>query len=110
MKQNRLALFAALALLGTSAISFADGQNNVSQQIQLLNSQIQTQLQRIQASQQESITQLNKQIQTQLKQIESNFEAEMQKLNSQTEAQIKKIEASLQGEIKQLQQEMNKAK
>lgn len=70
--------------------------DNVSQQIQLLNSQIQTQLQTIQSDQQKQIQTLNKQIQTQLKQTQTDLQAQIQKENAQTQAQIKELQTNLQ--------------
>ena len=61
-------VLAASLLLG-GLLNTAYAADNTSQQIQLLNSQIQAQLQKMQTDQQAQIKTLNTQIQTQIKQM-----------------------------------------
>ena len=92
MKKTTASLM--LLVVGCNVAYAAD--DSVSQQIQLLNSQIQTQLQTIQSDQQKQIQTLNKQIQAQLKQIQTDLQAQIQKGNAQTQAQIKELQTNLQ--------------
>lgn len=95
-------LIIALLCLGVGSISSAA--DNTSQQIQLLNSQIQAQLQKMQADQQKQIQTLNTQLQGQIKQLQTTLEAEIQKGNTQSQAQIKQVQDNLEQQIKQVQQ------
>lgn len=91
-----------------NGVAFAES-DNVSKQIQLLNSQIQDQIQKVQSTGQDQVQQLNKQIQTQLKQMQTDLQNQIKDLNEKLEAQIKKVETSLQEQIKQVQQESQSA-
>ena len=81
---------ALLVLLGLCSVGYAA--DNSSQQIQLLNSQIQVQLQTLQSTQQKQIQALNKQLQGQIKQVQTDLQAQIQKLNTQIQAQLKQLE------------------
>ena len=91
--KKKIASFVFL-LVGYHGVFAAN--DNTSDQIQLLNSQIQSQLQTMQSDQQKQIQALNKQVQTQLKQMQTDLQAQIQKANSQTQAQIKQLQTSLQ--------------
>ena len=101
-------IVASLVYMGACNMSFAA--DNTSQQIQLLNSQIQAQLQTLQAGQQKQIQTLNAQIQAQIKQAQSDLQAQIQKSNTQTQAQIKQLQTTLQDQIKQVQQQATQVK
>ena len=85
--------------MGSSSIVCAD---NTSQQVQLLNSQIQSQLQQIQDVQQKQMKDLNKQIQNQLKQMQTTLEEKIKTMNDTTQTQIKTLQTSLQQQVKQI--------
>ena len=69
----------AVFLILVGGMNIASADDNVSQQIQLLNSQIQAQIQKSQSDQQVQIKELNKQIQAQLKQMQTDLQAQIQK-------------------------------
>ena len=96
----RRLVLTSLLLLGMPSVC-AD---NVTDQIQLLNSQIQAQLQNVQQKQQQQIKTLNTQLQTQLKQMQSDLQAQIQKVNTQTQAQMKHMQTTLQQQIQQFQE------
>lgn len=98
---NKIAIL--LIMIGVSHIASADS-DSVSQQIQLLNSQIQAQFQKVQSEQQSQIQTLNKQIQTQLKQMQTDLQAQIEKANTITQEQLKQLETGLQTRIKTVQQ------
>ncbi len=93
------------SLLLSAVFNTVFAADNTSQQIQLLNSQIQAQLQKMQTDQQTQIQTLNTQIQTQIKQIQTDLQAQISKVNSQTQDQIKQLQATLEQQIKQVQQQ-----
>jgi len=97
----------SLVLLATSTLIHAQP-DNTSAQIQLLNSQIQAQMQKLQADQQTQIKTLNTQLQVQLKQLQTDLQAQIQKANSQTQDQIKQLQTTLQQQIQQVQQQAPK--
>lgn len=99
----RKRLVVSLILVATYNAACADS-NNVSQQIQLLNSQIQAQLQKVQTDQQGQIQALNKQIQIQIKQMQTDLQTQIQTANAQTQAQLKQLQTTLQDQIKAIQQ------
>ncbi len=88
-------IIVSLMFVGACHVTYA-ASDNVSDQIQLLNSQIQTQLQSMQSDQQKQIRTLNKQIQGQMKQMQTDLQAQIQKANAQTQAQIKQLQPSAQ--------------
>jgi len=90
MKKGYLGL---VLLCSMSSMGFAA--DNVSKQIQMLNSQIQTQLQQIQEAQQKQIKAMNTQLQTQMKQMQVTLQAQIQTLNTQTQAQMKTLQTGL---------------
>ena len=77
--KKMMVLSIMLAITCHKAIAADD---NVSQQIQLLNSQIQAQLQTLHSDEQKQIQALNKQIQAQLKQIQNDFQAQIKQLQT----------------------------
>lgn len=99
MRIGRAVLF---VLVGISNITYADS-NNVSQQIQFLNSQIQAQLQKIQVDQQNQILAMNKQVQMQLKQMQTDLQAQIQSANAQNQEQLKQLHAAMQVQLKNIQ-------
>lgn len=105
MNKIMLMSFYVITAIGATKATYAE---NTSEQIQLLNSQIQSQLQKNQATTQAQIKQLNTQIQTQLKQIQSDFQNKLEKLSTQTEAQLKQVQESLQKQIIQVNEAITK--
>ena len=101
-------IVASLVYMGACNMSFAA--DNTSQQIQLLNSQIQAQLEKVQATQQKQLQTLNTQIQNQIKQMQTDLQAQIQKVNTQTQDQIKQVQTTLQQQIAQVQKESTGAK
>jgi hypothetical protein len=97
---SRLALFSCW-MLGTH-IAFAD---NSTQQVQMLNSQIQAQLQTMQAAQQKQLKDLNIQIQNQLKQMQTTLDEKINTMNTQVQGQMKTMQNTLQQQIKQVRDE-----
>jgi mRNA-degrading endonuclease RelE of RelBE toxin-antitoxin system len=77
-------------ILSISSVCIA-AEDSTSKQIQMLNSQIQVQLQKLQETQQKQIKDLNVKLQAQLQQMQTNLEAEIQKANTQNQAQFKQI-------------------
>ncbi|PJD90731.1 MAG: hypothetical protein CK424_08675 [Legionella sp.] len=80
-----------------------------SQQVQQLNSQIQTQLQQIQETQQKQMKELNTKIQSQLQQMKKELDGQIQTVNTQTQKQLKQVQDTLQAQIKQVQADAMKA-
>lgn len=91
-----------LFIFVTSSLSYG-ASDNISQQIQLLNSQIQGQLQKIQADQQKQMKQLNEQIQAQLAKLQTTLQEQIQQVNTQTQNQIKQVVSTLQQQIQDVQ-------
>ncbi len=108
MIKTVVASLTALMFIGVSAATYAD--DNVSQQIQFLNSQIQAQFQKAQADQIKQNQALNTQLQLQLKQMHTDLQDQIQKMNAQTQDQIKQVQATLQQQIQVVQQQAIKAK
>ncbi|AHE67388.1 hypothetical protein [Legionella oakridgensis] len=106
---NRRIIMGGACLLMLSSLSNAYADDNTTKQIQLLNSQIQAQLQKIQADQQNQIKQLNTQIQTQLKQLQQQLQDQIQQVNTDTQKQIQTLQTTLQNQIKQVQQQATQA-
>ncbi len=77
--------------------------DNTSQQIQMLNSQIQAQLQAMQATQQKQLTDLNKRQQDQMKTMQATLDDKINSLNTQLQDQMKTMQAALQQQIQQVQ-------
>ena len=109
MKSKTGVSLCVLLLIGISHVASA-ADDNVSKQIQLLNSQIQSQLQQIQETQQKQTKTMNTQIQAQLKQMQTDMQAQIQKSNSNNQDQIKAMQTQLQAQIKQVHDEATKAK
>ncbi len=101
-------VISAIILLGANSMLYAD--DNVSQQIQLLNTQIQMQFQKVNASQLKQNKDFNTQIQAQLKQMQTDLQDQIQKMNTQTQNQMKDLQASLQQQISDIQQQALKSK
>ena len=78
------------------------GSGDVSQQIQMLNSQIQAQLQKMQADQQKLNQTFNAQVQAQLKQMQSQLQDQIKKASDQSTSQLKQVQAGLEQEIQQV--------
>lgn len=107
-KKNKLIfslIFSTVLPLSAYATSTETTGAPVAQQIQQLNTQIQSQLKQIQVQQQQQIDKLNGQLQVQMKQMQVQLQAQIQKVNAQTQDQMQKIQASLQQQIKQVQQQ-----
>ncbi len=90
-------------LILSSTWGYAD---DASKQIQMLNSQLQVQLQRLQETQQKQIQKLNKQLQSQLKDVQTKLQDEMKNMNTMTQKKMKKMQDNLQSQIKQVHEEM----
>lgn len=76
--------------------------DSADSKIQLLNSQIQTQLQHMQEDQQKQMTDLNKKIQDQLKEIKGELDSKIKEVNSIAQEKMQKIQEELQAQIKQI--------
>lgn len=100
-------IIASLLLLGTIDGSYAS--DNVSKQIELLNSQIQAQLEGLHADHQKQLDVLNKQLQAQLKSVQSHLEAEIKKSNAISQTQIKQVQTNLQKQIQDIQKQATHA-
>jgi hypothetical protein len=100
--EMRIAKAALLLVVGMSNIAYAES-SNVSQQIQLLNSQIQTQLQKVQADQQRQILAMNKQVQMQFAQMQKDLQAQVQSANAQNQEQLKQLQVAMQNQFKSMQ-------
>ncbi|MDF1677506.1 MAG: hypothetical protein P1U32_02290 [Legionellaceae bacterium] len=92
-----------IALLSTAAIGADSG---ATKQIQMLNSQLQVQLQRMQETQQKQIQKLNKQLQKQLKDTQTKLQDQMAQMNTATQKQMKDMQKNLQAQIKQVHEEL----
>lgn len=105
MKQKKWML---ILLLGASPGVFAED-DSPSKQIQMLNSQIQSQLQQIQETQKKQISDLNKQLQAQLKKVQMDIQKQINEGYSKTQDQIKTVQDNLQKQIKQVSLDVTKA-
>lgn len=101
---NALVVVACLC----SGDGFAD--NGSSQQIQMLNSQIQAQMQQMQEIQQKQVKEMNLKIQAQLKELQSTLQDQIQKVNTQNQTALKQLKDSFQAEINQLQDQIGAKK
>ena len=102
-------LLSSLFLVGVCKMTYA-ANDNVSQQIQMLNSQIQAQMAKVQADQQKQILTFNTQMQAQIKQVQTELQAQIQKANAQTQSQIMLLQTTLQQQIKTVQQQATQTK
>ena len=102
MKQTIQGIIVGLMCVGCASVGYTA--DNTSQQIQLLNSQIQAQLEKVQQQQQKQIQTMNAQTQAQIKQVQATLEAQIQKMNNDTNEQVKKLKTALEEQIKQVQQ------
>lgn len=91
----------AVFLIGLVGASNAGG-SDVSQQIQMLNSQIQAQLQKMQADQQKLNQTFNAQVQGQLKQMQTELQDQIKKASAESQSQLKQVQAGLEQEIQQV--------
>lgn len=103
MRMSAKQLVGVFALCLSTASVYAD---DASKQIQMLNSQLQVQLQRIQETQQEQIQKLNKQLQDQLKDVQTKLQDQIQQVNKTTQDKMKEMQEKLQAEIKQVHEDM----
>lgn len=101
--KRKIVLYLFLVFGAVNIISAAD--DDTSKQLQMLNSQIQSQLQQIQEKQKNQDIEFNKQIQSQLKQIQSDIQKQIADGYNKTQAQIKKVQDTLQGQIKQVSED-----
>jgi len=106
MKRKIVLSISMMLLLGVGNGAYAG--DDASKQMQMLNSQIQTQLQQIQEKQQNQMLALNKQVQDQLKQMQTKLEKEISDGYSKTQDQIKNLQTALQGQIKQVNDNLEK--
>lgn len=101
-----LASVSASALLGfVSGVNAAE--DSTSKQIQMLNSQIQSQIQQMQEVQRKNDKAYHDKIQAQLKQIQMDIQKQISQGYNQTEEQIKKVQDTLQKEIKQVKEDVD---
>ena len=100
MKQS---LKIVLGILSSGLLCGVSSADSVSTQIQMLNSQIQAQLQKMQADQQKQTQTMNAQVQSQLKQMQSDLQDQIKKSSSQSQSQLKQVQDGLQKEIQQVQ-------
>lgn len=98
---NKINLSMSAGLILFTSVSIAG--DNVSQQIQLLNSQIQAQLQTMQAEQQKQLVDLNKRLQEQMKTMQTTLDGKINQMNTQVQTQMKTLESGLKTEIQQVQ-------
>ena len=96
-------LVSGCMMIVSSTWGYAD---DASKQIQMLNSQLQVQLQRLQETQQKQVQKLNTQLQAQLKEVQTKLQDEMKKMNTMTQTKMKKMQEDLQSQIKQLHEDM----
>ncbi|MCH9757328.1 MAG: DUF4175 domain-containing protein [Gammaproteobacteria bacterium] len=94
---------AGLIMILPSTGVYADA---VSKQIQMLNSQLQVQMQRMQETQQKQVQELNTKLQKQLKETQTKLQKQIQDMNKMTQKQLKEVQTSLEGQIKQIHEEM----
>ena len=106
MKQQFCVLMFAYMVFSFSNNSFA----GEAQQVQMLNSQIQVQLQQMQETSQKQLADVNTKVQGQLKQMKDELSAQIATLNSNYQADLKKMQSDLQAQIKQVQSDAMKAK
>ncbi|HBI22470.1 MAG TPA: hypothetical protein DDY37_07825 [Legionella sp.] len=96
-----------LLLMGTANGVFA-ADESASKQIQMLNSQIQSQLQQMQETQKKQNADLNTQIQAQLKKLQTDIQKKMNEGHAKTQDQIKTVQDNLQSQIKQVSEDITK--
>jgi gas vesicle protein len=99
MRMITCGFVAGCVMIFSSALFAAD---STSKQIQMLNSQLQVQLQRLQASQEKQLQTLNKQLQAQLQDTQKKLQSQIDTLNKTTQAQMKELKKSLETQIKQV--------
>ena len=81
---------------------YAADASSASQQVQLLNSQIQVQLQEMQQVQQKQVIELNTKLQAQLLKMQTTLEQQMQTMNQDLQAKMKTMQDNLTQQMQQL--------
>ena len=108
MKKKTILVPIILSMMTYALAGHAE--DNTSDQIQMLNSQIQAQLQQMQETQQKELKELNMQLQTQLKKMQTDLQEKIQTLNTQTQEQMKTMQTELQTQIKQVYDDATRGK
>jgi gas vesicle protein len=85
--------------LGLTSMSVHAAEDGASKQIQMLNSQLQSQLQQMQEKQQKQMQTMNKQIQAQLKETQTKLQDQIKNLNKTTQEKMKAMQTTLHAEI-----------
>jgi Skp family chaperone for outer membrane proteins len=97
-----------MVFLGSGVISISLAlpvhatEDSASKQIQMLNSQLQSQLQQMQEKQQKQMQTMNKQIQAQLKETQTKLQAQIKDLNKTTQEKMKAMQTTLHAEIEKV--------
>ena len=92
--------------LSLSSMSTHAAEDSASKQIQMLNSQLQSQLQQMQEKQQKQMQTLNKQIQAQLKETQTKLQAQIKELNKTTQEKMKAMQTTLHDEIEKVNEKV----
>ena len=80
--------------------------DDTSKQIQMLNSQLQVQLQRMQEAQQKQVEALSKQFQSQLADTQQKLQDQIKSLNTATQKQMESMQKALDAKIQKVHEEV----
>lgn len=101
--KKHVVIGAVIVFLGVGSKVYAD---DASKQIQMLNSQLQVQFQRIQDTQNTQIQKLNDQFQKQLKEVQEKLQAQIQAEHHMTQEKLKTIQSTLDAKIDKVHEEL----
>lgn len=87
--QRRVIGFMLLSVV-CGGFSYAAQSNNASDQIQMLNQQIQAQMQKMQDDQQKQMQTMNTKLEAQIQQVQTTLQAQIQQVQTSLMAQINK--------------------
>lgn len=96
-------LLSGCLLMLASVWAYAD---DTSKQLQMLNSQLQVQLQRMQEAQQKQVKALSAQFQSQLADTQKKLQAQIKALNQATQQQMEAIQKDLEAKIQKVHEEV----
>ena len=98
---------AVSAFLGIVTSGVYDDNDNASKQMQMLNSQIQSQLQQMQEAQKKREKAEHSQTQAQLKKVQDDIQKQIKDSYDLTQKQLKTMQDTLQAQIKQIKKELD---
>jgi hypothetical protein len=97
ISQKKLIVYILLSVV-CGGFSYAAQTNNTSDQVQMLNQQIQAQMQKMQDDQQKQMQTMNTKLEAQIQQVQTTLQAQIQQVQTSLMAQINKGTQSTPGQ------------